>query len=79
MKRAIAILAILTSLASCATAMLPTNPTPKQQKEAMCKDAQFGFILASSMLQTPKGGEESNYWMLYKQASKAAIETYCLN
>lgn len=44
-----------------------------------CNQAQFGFIISGAMLQTPKTGAESDFWMRYKQGTKQAIEDYCLN
>jgi hypothetical protein len=65
-------------LAGCATASLPANATIDQRNEALCKDAQMGWMLSQVMLKRPKvNAAENNYWIDYQAGVELARKTYC--
>lgn len=75
MRVVVFLLLVCVALTGCAMKNAALNPT----RSEMCQNARNAFVDGSSRLQTPLGGEESDYWMRYKQGAKAAIAIYCLN
>lgn len=81
MVRALTILAILATLAGCATTSLITstdNATMEQQRAALCSDAQFALALADVMMAEVDTDAAGDYWTAYRAGAALALKTYCL-
>jgi hypothetical protein len=68
MREFLLIILTLVTLSACATT---TTMTP-------CQKAQLGFVQSSAALQTPFGGTESNYWVIYKTGAKESVLRDCM-
>lgn len=67
-------------LVGCATANLPSNPTPEQRNEALCRDARIAYNLSIVMLEKNVISPQARaYWEAYKAGAALAIESYCFS
>jgi hypothetical protein len=83
MKRAIATLMLLAfvaaALTGCSTTQLPAGATAAEKRAALCSDAQMGYTLSTSMIESATTVEANKYWQLYKVGAAMALQTYCAN